>query len=424
MTHGKTFNPYERFANSSIPRSYSPNSLTRYKGLTWVAKAAWGRLVQYAGKDGRCYPSFGTLAYELGISRRQAIRAVNELTKKGFLVRTTKKEPGRRAVNFYQFLDHPAVNLETSELQFTNQGLTSDTHVTNQSSTSDIHVTNQGLTSDIHVTNTSDTHVTQRQKGKTKRRFKTTTTADHPPTTQARGSTSPGGTLEGGGGEDSFFSFEEGKEEVVDGGIPWLSPKEEEYIDLKVKYEKHRNKIRGTEANYRRALKGKALAAQLNMDDLDELREWAEQEGSEAHDEAGLTAREIQQRRRDKIANSLMEGIERQAQQVAELPPAEPEPLRHFFFHLTTERQRIGWVKGSLSWDEAMGSWSEMVRQRNMRLGEENWSFTETDFQAWQHIQRLPGKPPNYEATAGDEPWNSPDNRGFVRSHSREGIAC
>ena len=83
-----------------------PNHLMRFKGLSSTAKLVWGRLAQYAGKDGLCHPSYKMLGAECGISKRQAISIIKELISKGFIEKTvsTDRERQRR---FYAFLWHP-----------------------------------------------------------------------------------------------------------------------------------------------------------------------------------------------------------------------------------------------------------------------------------------------------------------------------
>ena len=78
---GEPFIPYMHFREfAPIPRV-----LMCYEGLTPIQKLMWGRLAQYAGKDGKCTPSTVSLARELGISQRWARQALQGLEKKGFL---------------------------------------------------------------------------------------------------------------------------------------------------------------------------------------------------------------------------------------------------------------------------------------------------------------------------------------------------
>lgn len=80
MKIGEVFNPYKLFVGV-----YIPNAMLRHKGLSHGAKITWGRLAQYAGENGQAWPSYETLAAELGIKRRQVITYVNELKEHNFI---------------------------------------------------------------------------------------------------------------------------------------------------------------------------------------------------------------------------------------------------------------------------------------------------------------------------------------------------
>ena len=75
--------------------------------MSSTAKLVFGKLCQYAGQNGQAYPSYKTLAGDVGVERRQAIRAVKELVDYGLI-----KPVGRRKVdggftsNIYAFLWH------------------------------------------------------------------------------------------------------------------------------------------------------------------------------------------------------------------------------------------------------------------------------------------------------------------------------
>ncbi len=66
-------------------------------------KLCYGRLCQYAGKDGKCYPSQTKLAGDLGISTRQVRNYIQELKEYNliFVSRANKNHS-----NFYRFLKH------------------------------------------------------------------------------------------------------------------------------------------------------------------------------------------------------------------------------------------------------------------------------------------------------------------------------
>lgn len=97
---GKRFNPYRSFTRISV----IPNELMAYPGLSSSAKLLWARLAQYAGKDGRAYPSIATLAADIGLKERQTQNLLAELKKKRFI----ESSHGPRA-NSYYFLLHPCL---------------------------------------------------------------------------------------------------------------------------------------------------------------------------------------------------------------------------------------------------------------------------------------------------------------------------
>ncbi len=80
MKIGEAYNPYKLFVGVFIP-----NAILRHKALSHGAKITWGRLAQYAGENGEAWPNYETLAAELGIDRRQAIRYANELKEHNFI---------------------------------------------------------------------------------------------------------------------------------------------------------------------------------------------------------------------------------------------------------------------------------------------------------------------------------------------------
>ena len=92
------FLPYRQFSGYVIP-----NCLSRYPDLSSTAKLVWGRLAQYAGRNGNCFPAYQTLADELGCRRNTVIKAVQSLVDRGFLERESR--PGRSTL--FHFLFHP-----------------------------------------------------------------------------------------------------------------------------------------------------------------------------------------------------------------------------------------------------------------------------------------------------------------------------
>ncbi len=75
----------------------------------WCAKLgpiAWSvytLLIEMAGNDGNCWPSYATIAERCGISRRSAVSAVRALVDAGLVAVTERRRKGtnERTSNFY-----------------------------------------------------------------------------------------------------------------------------------------------------------------------------------------------------------------------------------------------------------------------------------------------------------------------------------
>lgn len=99
---GEVYSPFRAFKGSIIP-----NEILKCQQLSSTAKLVFGRLCQYAGEDGKAYPSYNTLGHEVGIERRQTIRAVKELEQFGLIrVLERRKDDGGFSSNTYIFLWH------------------------------------------------------------------------------------------------------------------------------------------------------------------------------------------------------------------------------------------------------------------------------------------------------------------------------
>lgn len=91
--------------------AFLPNGLLEMKEIGAAAKLAYGRLLQYAGERGYCWPSYNTLAGALGMSRSTAIRAVAELVSEHLIeVEPRVSESGDNSSNVFFFLDHAALH--------------------------------------------------------------------------------------------------------------------------------------------------------------------------------------------------------------------------------------------------------------------------------------------------------------------------
>ena len=101
-TTGEIYNPWRIFHGSFIP-----NSILRCRELSSTSKLVFGRLCQYAGEDGQAFPSYSTLGQEVGIQKRQTIRAVRELEVFGLIRAVPRlKDDGGLSSNYYVFLWH------------------------------------------------------------------------------------------------------------------------------------------------------------------------------------------------------------------------------------------------------------------------------------------------------------------------------
>lgn len=103
MTDGQVFNPFRVFVGVFIP-----NAVVRNPVLTLLAKLLYGRLSQYAGRNGQAFPKQATLAAELAVDERSARRAITELCDFG-LIRVVKATGAARlshAPDHYEFLWH------------------------------------------------------------------------------------------------------------------------------------------------------------------------------------------------------------------------------------------------------------------------------------------------------------------------------
>ena len=94
---GMPYNPYRLFTGIFVPEA-----LVRWSRLSPGAKLCFGRLARYAGQNGDCHPSVTTLAFELGVRKRQVQTYLSELTREKLIRRVGE----RGKVNHYIFLWH------------------------------------------------------------------------------------------------------------------------------------------------------------------------------------------------------------------------------------------------------------------------------------------------------------------------------
>lgn len=109
LTNGDVFVPYQVFAGKESrrhPRSFILNTVMRRTDLSPIAKLLWGRLNQFAGRNGQCYPTQYRLAEELGCVPRTILRALKELENAGLIRRKSPSGQARimRATTRYEFI--------------------------------------------------------------------------------------------------------------------------------------------------------------------------------------------------------------------------------------------------------------------------------------------------------------------------------
>jgi hypothetical protein len=103
LTPGQKFNPAGIFVGSFVP-----NVLLRMPDVSSSAKLVWARLAQFAAATGTAWPSQSTLAREIGVQVRQICRLLDELEKRGLIVREapSAQDRGQGATTKYFFLWH------------------------------------------------------------------------------------------------------------------------------------------------------------------------------------------------------------------------------------------------------------------------------------------------------------------------------
>src|SRR5262249_30232129 len=102
MKVGAPFNPFKVFQGV-----FAPYWVLEHRGISAGAKLCYIRLLGFAGKDARCYPSLETLGAGLGVSDRQARDYVKELERAGLI---TVDQRGLRKTNVYLFLWTPELD--------------------------------------------------------------------------------------------------------------------------------------------------------------------------------------------------------------------------------------------------------------------------------------------------------------------------
>lgn len=85
--------------------------------LTWPEKRIFMILQMYTGADGRCFPTYETIASAAGLQRRRVIDLIKSLSDKGWLAVEKRKDAAGQHSNSYILLDPLAPVMESSALQ-------------------------------------------------------------------------------------------------------------------------------------------------------------------------------------------------------------------------------------------------------------------------------------------------------------------
>jgi DNA-binding Lrp family transcriptional regulator len=80
MKTGEIFNPHGLFNGIHIP-----DCICSLDSISWSAKACWGKLKEYAGTKGVCFPKQDNIAKDLGLSISTVKRALKELEDEQFI---------------------------------------------------------------------------------------------------------------------------------------------------------------------------------------------------------------------------------------------------------------------------------------------------------------------------------------------------
>ncbi len=100
---GEVFNPFSLFDGALVP-----SEILRSRDLLPSEKLVFARLLQFAGGNGKAWPSLERVANEVALSVPQARRCISSLESKRFIRRVARS--GRS--NEFEFLWHPTYDRE------------------------------------------------------------------------------------------------------------------------------------------------------------------------------------------------------------------------------------------------------------------------------------------------------------------------
>jgi DNA-binding transcriptional MocR family regulator len=96
---GEVFTPWKQFLGSLVPEW-----LERRQEVHPIGKLLYGRLMRYAGQDGKAFPRQATLASDIGVTTSTVQKHLKKLKDLG-LIRVRQR--GLNGPNEYFFLTHP-----------------------------------------------------------------------------------------------------------------------------------------------------------------------------------------------------------------------------------------------------------------------------------------------------------------------------
>lgn len=142
MKHGEEFNPYKQFYGLFIP-----NSIAMQPELLDSHKLLLGRLMQFAGQNGKAYPTVKRLSKELAWDKRKVQRNIKNLKDLG-LLNVNRLDPNNSvSPNVYTFPYSPlyddiddATNVTGSDQEINGASTPGDTDVTTPVSRMSPHI--------------------------------------------------------------------------------------------------------------------------------------------------------------------------------------------------------------------------------------------------------------------------------------------
>lgn len=267
---------------------FVPDGLAKYKGVSLGAKLLWACLHKFSGKDGRCFPTEGTLAEKLGCSVRTVQRWMAELVRDSFV--EVVKLPGYWNKNGYHLLNHTCFDSDWRDGSNAQGGelSTSDSDNSVVISKGNGDRTVAGKRDRTDGCNTTGPSCKENQKIEIKK--ENYHYSGGPKKADFGGCL--GVLVERGRGGDYFE----------------ISGEDEEYIELVMEFSSSHV---GNKACYRKALERLARKGELDKSDLEELRERKRRIERAAQAEANKSIDEAEKAKRIAVSRSAADRINR-----------------------------------------------------------------------------------------------------------------